>query len=217
MESMRKSSNCWLREAAIYMLFFVFLTNKSYAGLGLPPAINAQPSDTTVSNADTATFSTTVALSLTPLKFNWLFNGKPIVTNSNITVQNSALLGLLGIEIGVISELTIHTASPTNAGNYSVQIQNGGGSVTSGNASLTVLTNTVSSVVNILSAGTGMTANGFKIQLSGPSGSNYVIQASSDLKNWIPISTNAAPTGSISYTDAAATNLSFRYYRAMIQ
>lgn len=199
------------------MLFFVFLTNKSYAGLGLPPTINAQPSDTTVSNADTATFSTTVALSLTPLKFNWYFNGQPIVTNSNITVNNGALLGLLGIEIGVVSKLTIHSVISTNAGNYSVQIQNGGGSVTSGSASLTVLTNTVSSVVNILSAGTEMTANGFKIQLSGPAGSNYVIQASSDLKNWIPISTNAAPTGSISYTDTAATNLSFRYYRAMIQ
>jgi len=62
-----------------------------------------------------------------------------------------------------------------------------------------------------------MTVNGFKIQLSGPAGSNYVIQASSDLKNWIPIATNAAPTGSISYTDAAAKNLALRYYRAKIQ
>lgn len=217
MESMRKYSNCWLREAAICMLFFVFLTNESYAGLGLPPAINAQPSDTTVSNTDTATFSTTVALSLTPLEFNWLFNGKSIVTNSNITVKNSALLGLLGVEIGVISELTIHNASSTNAGSYSVQIVNGGGTVSSSSATLIVLTSTVSNVVNITSAGTGMVAGGFKIQLSGPSGSNYVIQASTDLKNWVPISTNAAPTGSVSYTDAAATNLSFRYYRAMIQ
>ena len=62
-----------------------------------------------------------------------------------------------------------------------------------------------------------MTANGFQIQLSGPAGSNYVIQASADLKNWTPISTNAAPTGSISYTDVAAKNLPFRYYRAVTQ
>jgi len=126
-------------------------------------------------------------------------------------------LGLLGIELGVISELTIHNASPTNAGNYSVQIQNGGGSVTSGTASLTVLTSMVSNVLNIVSAGTGMVANGFKIQLSGPAGSNYVIQASNDLKNWTSISTNAAPAGSVSYTDTAATNLPSRYYRAKIQ
>jgi len=100
---------------------------------------------------------------------------------------------------------------------YSVEVKNGVGSVTSSNATLVVLTTTVSNVVNIVSAGTGMLANGFRIHLSGPSGSNYVIQASTDLKNWTPISTNAAPTGSVSYTDAAATNLLFRYYRAMIQ
>ena len=199
------------------MFLFVFLTNKTYAGLGPPPTINAQPSDITVSNGDTAAFSTTAALSLTPLKFNWLFNGQPIATNDNITVKNSVLLGLLGIEIGVISELTIHNASSSNAGNYSVQIQNGGGSVISGNASLTVLTGTVTNVLNIVSTGTGKTANGFKLQLSGPPGSNYVIQASTDLKNWTPISTNATPTGSVTYTDTAATNFSFRYYRAKLQ
>ena len=94
---------------------------------------------------------------------------------------------------------------------------NGVGSVASSNATLIVLASTVSNVLNIVSSGTGMTANGFQIQLSGPSGSNYVIQASTDLKNWVPISTNAAPTGSVSYTDAAAINLPFRYYRAMVQ
>ncbi len=217
MVSISKCSSCWVRGVAICMFLFVFLTTKAYAGLGPPPTINAQPSDITVSNGDTATFSTTVALSLTPLKFNWLFNGQPIATNGNITVKNSVLLGLLGVELGVISELTIHNASPTNAGNYSVQIQNGGGSVTSGTASLTVLTSTVSKVLNIVSTGTGMTARGFNLQLSGPTGSNYVIQASTDLKNWTSISTNAAPAGSVSYTDTAAIYFPSRYYRARIQ
>jgi hypothetical protein len=63
----------------------------------------------------------------------------------------------------------------------------------------------------------GLTPSGFTFQLSGPAGFTYVIQASTDLVNWVPISTNAAPTGSISFTDTAAKNFAFRYYRAMIQ
>lgn len=85
-----------------------------------------------------------------------------------------------------------------------------------GTASVVVMPAT-SNAPYIVPSGTGMTANGFKIQLSGLSGSNYVIQASTDLKNWTSVSTNAAPTGSVSYTDAAAMNLPFRYYRAMLQ
>jgi len=44
-----------------------------------------------------------------------------------------------------------------------------------------------------------------------------VVQASTDLKKWIAISTNAAPTGTVSFTDTAATNLAYRYYRAVVQ
>ena len=155
MERMSRLIKYRAREIAMCLVFFVFLTNESHAGLGPRLRINAQPSDTTVSNGDSAAFSTTVALSLTQLQFQWLFNNQPIVTNSAITVQNSAVLSLLGIEIGVMSTLTIHNVSSTNQGNYSVRIQNGGGSVISKSANLAVLGGTISNVVNIVSAGTG--------------------------------------------------------------
>ena len=59
--------------------------------------------------------------------------------------------------------------------------------------------------------------NGFTLLMLGPVGSNYMIQASTDLNTWAPI-TNFVPTNSSLYlTDAAATNApSHRYYRAVI-
>ena len=69
----------------------------------------------------------------------------------------------------------------------------------------------------LLSNVTSLVSKGFTIQLSAPAGSTVVIEASSDLVHWIPISTNSAPNGSVSYTDTAATNLPARYYRAMVQ
>ncbi len=173
----------------------------------LPPIITIPPLGETVQNGGTAVFSTTV-ISLTTPSFTWLFNGKPISASANVTVVSLPLLGT--------STLTISNVSSANAGSYAVRVNNGLTS-TSGGATLVVLSNPVPEVVNIVSTGTGMTAGGFKLQLSGPAGSNYVIQASTDLKNWVPISTNAAPTGTVTYTDAAATNLAFRYYRAKIQ
>jgi Immunoglobulin domain len=206
-----------LRILVLCLFFFVFLTNKSYA-LGLPPLIVVQPLGLSVQNGGTAIL-TVAATSLSPMTFTWQFKGKPISTNNNIIVTSGTTNLLIGGILGLVplNILTIKNVTSTNGGNYSVVIKNGGGSVTSDDATLVVLLNTVSNVLNIVSAGTGMTANGFQIQLSGPAGSNYVIQASTDLQSWTPISTNSAPSGTVSYTDTSAKTNVFRFYRARVQ
>src|ERR1017187_450094 len=60
-----------------------------------------------------------------------------------------------------------------------------------------------------------MTANGFELKLSGPMVPSYVIEASTNLTNWTPISTNSGLTGSVVFTDTEAANFSQRFYRAM--
>jgi len=199
-----------LQKAAICLPFFGFLIASVQAQIGTPPIIAVQPLGLAVQNGGTAILTTT-AVSLTSMKFDWLFNGQPVPT-TNATVVN-VVVPL----VGTVSTLTIGHVSAANAGNYSVRVVNGVGSVTSSNATLIVLVSTVTNVLNIVSAGTGMIANGFNLHLSGPAGSNYVIQASTDLKNWTSISTNAAPTGSITYTDTDVTNYPWRFYRAKIQ
>jgi len=111
----------------------------------------------------------------------------------------------------------------TNAGSYTLHAKNASGTTISSPAIVLVanLVNTVvSNVVNVVdfvAGSTGMTSNGFKIQLSGPTGSNVVVQASSDLVHWTSISTNLVSGGNASYTDTAAKSLPGRYYRAYIQ
>ena len=60
-----------------------------------------------------------------------------------------------------------------------------------------------------------MTAVGFSFQLSGAPASTYVIEASTNLTDWTPISTNSGLTGSVVFTNSEAANLSQRFYRAM--
>jgi hypothetical protein len=69
-----------------------------------------------------------------------------------------------------------------------------------------------SQLLGMLAAG-----GGFQFTLSGAAGSNYVIQFSSDLHNWFPLSTNTmAAGGSIVISDPALASHTNRFYRAVL-
>jgi hypothetical protein len=51
------------------------------------------------------------------------------------------------------------------------------------------------------------------MQFSGPAGSNYVLQASIDLTNWVSLSTNTPLSSPFYLTDPGATNFAQRFYR----
>jgi hypothetical protein len=51
-----------------------------------------------------------------------------------------------------------------------------------------------------------------QLQVNGQTGASYILQASTDLRNWAPIITNAAPFG---FTDSSASSFPKRYFRAL--
>lgn len=204
----------WLLKAALCLALFAFWAAKCDAQLGTPPIIAVPPVGISVQSGDTASLTAT-AVSLTPMQFVWNCNGHPM--------PHARIANIVVPLVGTVSTLTISNATPADGGSYTLTVSNAVGSVTSDPATLIVLGNIVPATLNILTGGTGgtggsgMTSSGFNVQLSGPAGSNYVIEASTDLKNWVPISTNAAPSGTVSYIDTAATNFPSRYYRARLQ
>lgn len=201
----------WLTKAAVLLAFVGFLTANCEAGLFGPPSIVVQPLGLGVQNGGTAILTTT-ATSVTKMEFTWRFNGQPI---SNPQVANVVIPA-----VGTVSTLTIPNVSPSAAGAYSVKIENGGGEVTSQDATLIVLGTVVSNVlstVSILTGGTGMTTNGFQLNLIKPATSNCVVDASVNLKDWTPVYTNSTASTNISYTDAASKTMGFRYYRVRMQ
>jgi hypothetical protein len=54
--------------------------------------------------------------------------------------------------------------------------------------------------------------SGFSFAVAGASGSNCVIQVSTNLINWVPLETNAVP---FQFTDPNANHFSRRFYRAV--
>jgi hypothetical protein len=62
----------------------------------------------------------------------------------------------------------------------------------------------------------GFTNGVFGFDVTGPSGSNVVIQASTDLQTWIPLQTNLLGNGPLYFSDPQSTTNVQRFYRAQL-
>jgi len=58
-------------------------------------------------------------------------------------------------------------------------------------------------------------AGGFQFQVSSVAGMSYVFQSTTDLVNWVSLSTNIAPSNITIYVDSSITNFPARFYRAV--
>jgi hypothetical protein len=65
-------------------------------------------------------------------------------------------------------------------------------------------------------AALGFTNGVFGFNLIGPTGSNVVIQASTDLQTWIPLQTNLLGTGPLYFSDTNGPGNVQRFYRARL-
>jgi len=172
----------------------VMSTNVTLHVVTGPPVITTQPQAQTVSAGQNASFSVS-ATSSAPMRYQWLRNGTPLAGRTNAT-------------------LTLNAVQSVDCANYSVTVVNSAGSVPSQSAMLNV--NNPPSSMSV-SDTKGMTAEGFSFGLSVPSGATYVIEASSNTRDWTAIATNVALTARVIFTDPDATKYVTRFYRVMVR
>jgi uncharacterized repeat protein (TIGR03806 family) len=56
----------------------------------------------------------------------------------------------------------------------------------------------------------------FRVSINGPTNQTYVLQASSDLVNWVPINTNVPPSTPFTVSDPNASSFPRRFYRTIL-
>ena len=154
------------------------------------------------------------------------------VTLTNLTAvdQTGTLtLALTKTALTLITNLTqifaVSAAGGTNlsfslpgdvpAGDYAVT---GLLSMNGGNGQVLAGVYTMSRLPFFLGAGLAplWSTNGLSLALAGPLGSNYLVQASTDLVNWTPIRYFGITNSPFYFNDAAATNSGVRFYRAVM-
>jgi sulfur carrier protein ThiS len=150
------------------------------------------------------------------------------VTNSAVSVNYATTNGtaVAGVDYSSVSGTLTFSSNMTFA-LFSVPILGGpaSGDKTvllslsnpSGNASLVSPSSATLTILSppVLSSA-GFTTNGFAFRLLGPPGT-YVMQASTNLADWVPVATNSTLTGLWDYTDPGATGVGRRFYRALLQ
>jgi uncharacterized repeat protein (TIGR03806 family) len=73
---------------------------------------------------------------------------------------------------------------------------------------------TIRSAVELLSF--SITTEGhFQLQVQGVAGKTYILQSSTNLFDWTPLSTNLAPADIFPLTDSSATNYPYQFYRVI--
>jgi len=160
--------------------------------LGLPPQITSQPASLSLAVGGTARFS--IAASVPACQ--WQFNGADIANATNLTLTN------LDIQIG-------------NAGAYQAVVSSSFGAVTSLVANLNITNVPVSFATG---AGTLEYAGGqFSLLVTNLTGQGrVVIDASADLKSWIPLITNPPVFGQFPFADSGAGGQPSRFYRVRV-
>ncbi|MHB8524068.1 MAG: hypothetical protein ACYDH9_25375, partial [Limisphaerales bacterium] len=98
----------------------------------------------------------------------------------------------------------------TNAGNYIVTVSNVVGSVTSSNAVLTV------NAPLRFTGHPGLSNGTFQVTLTGSSGTDVRIDVSTNLVDWLPLTTLTNFSGQSLVTDPQAGKFSRRFYRAVV-
>jgi hypothetical protein len=97
-----------------------------------------------------------------------------------------------------------------------VVVANPWGSVTSAVASLTVtIPGTPPQIINT-GAYLGVLTNQFGFDFSGAFGQTIVVEGSTNLVNWTPLSTNTVGANPAYFCDPCWTNFGLRFYRARL-
>lgn len=122
-----------------------------------------------------------------PLSYQWMFNNAPLPSATG-------------------SILVLTNISNSQAGVYDVVVSDSTGSTNSPNVNLAVYSSAVPAMTSAHAA-----KGQYALNVSGVANYQYVIQASTNLVNWVSIATNVSP---FTFVDSNASQFSRRFYRS---
>ena len=160
------------------------------SALNVPPSITSQPVGKTAAPGSTVTLNATATGHAAP-GCQWWLNGSalPGCTNSTLTISNF---------------------QAAKAGTYSMTASNVLGAVVTSPAQLVL-----NARLHLDSFGPNPTNNLFQMRVVGFANSNYVVMASTDLKNWLPLATNSTPSGLWNFQDVQSGTFGSRFYKVV--
>jgi hypothetical protein len=197
------------------------------------PVFVTQPTDHVATNNTTTVFKAKLKGRGT-MKFQWFKDGATLSDGANISGSHTSSLTISNVKYSNAGAYALKVSNKAGSVTSSnalltvVAAHHGGGGGGTDNFRLpqnplkgntTAKTVTAPAVANSVPApviaGISLNVDGsITLNCAGTAGSNYVAQASSDLKNWIPVCTNTVSAGGQwQVNDPAAAAAPARFYR----
>ena len=101
----------------------------------------------------------------------------------------------------------------TTNGNYTVTLIASDGAAFATNTFTVAIALAAPATPQWLPATAAVAQKKFHISASGSDGANYIVEATTNFKSWIPVLTNTPTGGLLNFTDTASTNMLYRFYR----
>lgn len=171
-----------------------FLDQVKYVRDAAPPVIASQPQTQYGRLGTTVTFSAT-ATSDSPMTYRWRKDGADLLDGGRLLGTDSPVLIISAIEL-------------SDVGNYSLVVSNEAGSTTSEETALLLNPSILASDSNL-----GFRSSVFGFTIVGRSGATAVVEGSTDLVNWLPLSTNVLGATPFYFSDPASATTPSRWYR----
>jgi len=148
----------------------------------------------------------------------------PVITPNGGSYYNSVGVTLSAPDTNAILYYTLDGTLPTTNSFFYTGAFNLTNNVTvTANAVETNFDNSIAASAQFLVEPLNFTSVGFltgqpfQLGFAGVAGGTYMLDASTDLVTWVPISTNTATTNAFNLFDPDATNFPFRFYRVQKQ
>jgi uncharacterized repeat protein (TIGR03806 family) len=147
----------------------------------------------------------------------------PSINPAGGTFNGSVLVGLQHTNPQAVLYFTLDGTLPTtNSLLYSTPFVLTNSAIVSANAFATGYNNSITAsdpftiLPGMLFTGSGYLSNGvFAVGFSGTIGKTYVLQGSTDFKNWVPLSTNVPVSSPFTVSDPQAGTYLYRFYRTV--
>jgi len=147
----------------------------------------------------------------------------PMITPNGGNYLNKVSVGLTAPDSNAAIYYTLDGSTPTTSSLfYSSAFDLTSNAVVTASAFRSGFVNSMSSSASFLVTPVRFTAQGFsngmfQLQFLTVPGSNYVLQASTNMIDWTPLATNPATTNMMQFVDPNSSNYPNRYYRFLQQ
>jgi hypothetical protein len=147
----------------------------------------------------------------------------PSITPNGGSFLNNVSIGLAAPDLNAAIYYTLDGTPPTtNSRLYSNAFDLTSNAIVSASAFRTGYVNSMSANASFFVSPVRFTSQGFsngvfQLQFLAVPGSNYVLEASTNMINWMPLATNPATTNLMQFADPNSSNYLSRFYRFLQQ